>query len=76
LTLPRRTLLPAFHVLEIAPSLVIRTRHRDHLASGKVDKRADMVDGAMPKQTGKESERVRREDLVDEGRLALKRLDG
>jgi hypothetical protein len=46
------------------------------LASGKVDKRADMVDGAMPKQTGKESERVRREDLVDEGRLALKRLDG
>jgi hypothetical protein len=47
-----------FHAFEIAPPLLFRTRHRDHLPGAKVDERADMVDGAMAEQTGEEGERV------------------
>ena len=35
-----------------------RFHDRDHLPGGEVDERADMVDGAIPEQTGEESERV------------------
>ena len=45
------------------------------MPGGKVDECAGMVDGAMPEKTGEESERVRRQDLVDEGRLALQSFD-
>lgn len=56
--LTRQTRIPAFHGLEIALLMLIRTRDRDHLPGGEVDERADMVDRAMPKQTGEKGERV------------------
>jgi hypothetical protein len=57
--------------LSKARSPIQRFQNRDHLPGGEVDERADMIDGAMPEQTGEESESVRREDLVDERRLPL-----
>ena len=43
---------PGYGTVTSRASRELRGRHWDHLAGGKVDERADMVDGAISKQTG------------------------